>query len=130
MPFPEGSNDTFKIETKHFKTFLDRLARDIKVDIDEIIDFELDKCYRTEGVPGVNRLLESSETMEHLLSELGAQTAYETTGDITMYNHLVTCKPSGSADVLPDWALAGTRDASKVLAAIAESVRQARQSYI
>jgi len=33
--------DTFNIEKKNFKTFLDRIANDLGIEIDQIIDFEL-----------------------------------------------------------------------------------------
>ena len=71
MPFPEGSNDTFKIETKHFKTFLDRLARDINVDIDEIIDFELSAYdHHKPAITGLHREFLSSPRLDNLCSSL------------------------------------------------------------
>ena len=81
----------------------------------EIIDLELDKAYRAFGVADVNHALQESDSLEHLLSDLGAELALLHTGDVRMYQELLSCKPPGAADILPSWKLAQARDASKAL---------------
>ena len=63
----------------------------------------------------VNYVLDTSDTLEHLLSELGAQINYVLTGDLHSYNHLTTCKLPGASDLLPSWAVSQARDQSKAL---------------
>ena len=37
-PFAD-KKDVFNIEQKHFTTFLDRIAKDLGIEIDQIVDF-------------------------------------------------------------------------------------------
>ena len=83
--------------------------------IAENVDIEVDQAYRYGGVPWLNYSLNTSDTLEHGLSRIGAQIAYLRTGDNRMYAELTTSKPPGDSDVLPDWALAAARDQSKAL---------------
>lgn len=36
-----NKEDVYKVATKHFTTFLDRIAKDLGIKVDQIIDFEL-----------------------------------------------------------------------------------------
>ena len=38
-PFAD-KKDVFNIEQKHFTTFLNRIAKDLRIEIDQIVDFE------------------------------------------------------------------------------------------
>ena len=52
----------------------------------EIVDLEVDRAYRAGGVEAGHHELAHNDTLEHLLSELGAQLAYLHTGDRRMYD--------------------------------------------
>ena len=80
-----------------------------------MIDIEADKAYSAGGVPMLQWTLETSDTLEHLLSRLGAEIALLKYGDAQMYADLITSKPPGEADILPSWAVAAARDSSKAL---------------
>jgi len=68
-PFPEGKDDTFRIQQKHFKTFLDRIATDIGVDIDEIVDFEFSAYdHHKPAITGLHREFVSSPRLDNLAS--------------------------------------------------------------
>ena len=79
----------------------------------EIIDLELDRAYRIEGLAGVERMLAYSDTCEHLLARLGAEVSDAHNGDANMYRELQTARPPGEADILPTSALTAARDASR-----------------
>ena len=80
----------------------------------ELVDCELDRAYRIGGLAGVNGALASNDTLEHLLSRIGAQVALARTGDHGMYRSLLTSRPPGQSDILPEWSLTAARDVAKV----------------
>ena len=81
----------------------------------EIIDGMLDAAYRSGGLDAVNYVLWYDDTAEHIMARVGAQIAYLRSGDRRVYNAIITAKPPGESDILPDWALQEARDHSKAL---------------
>ena len=81
-----------------------------------------DKAYRAGerarpglGLDYLNHALETDNTLEHLLSKLGAEISFQITQDKVMYRELRTGLPPGKDHVIPEWALAGARDSSKAI---------------
>jgi len=89
----------------------------------EMIDLEVDRAYQWQGVAGVHAALAQSDSLEHMLSRIGAEIALLKYGDASMYAELITSKPPGESDVLPSWAVAAARDQSKALYQQAARVR-------
>lgn len=85
VPFSE-KEDVFNIEKKHFATFLDRLANDLGVSIDEIIDFELTAYdHHPPAIIGLHREFVSSPRLDNLASSLCSLDSiidYSKTGDL------------------------------------------------
>ena len=79
----------------------------------EMVDARLDDAYRSHGLSGVNYLLASDDTLEHMLSRIGAQVAFLQSGDRRVYDALVTSRPPGQSDLVPQWALEEARNHSK-----------------
>ena len=70
-PIESLKDDTFKIEHKHFLTFLDRIASDIGVEIEEIVDFELMAYdHHPPAITGLHREFVSSPRLDNLASSL------------------------------------------------------------
>ena len=70
-PIESLKNDTFKIEQKLFKTFLDRIATDLGVDIEEIVDFELTAYdHHPPAITGLHKEFVSSPRLDNLASSL------------------------------------------------------------
>ena len=86
----------------------------------EIVDLEVDRVYQEgqrrlppQGKQAIDAFLDTSDAMEHLLSRIGAEVSFKLTGDAKMYRELLSCKNPMASEILPEWALAGARDASK-----------------
>ena len=89
--------------------------------VGEMIDIECDLAYRRDGMAGLSAALERSDVLEHCLSRIGAEVALHLHKDQKMYQDILTSRPPGSSDLLPDWAISGARDLSK--AAYQEQMR-------
>jgi len=59
--------------------------------------------------------LTTNDALEHLLSRIGAEVNYQLTRDFEAYQALLTAKPAGGADVLPDWAVSAARDRAQAM---------------
>ena len=79
----------------------------------EMIDIECDSAYRAGGMASLQCALAYSDTLEHCLSRLGAEVAFLLHKDPRMYQDLLTAKPPGQSDLMPDWAITSARDQSK-----------------
>ena len=67
----DADGDVFNVQQKNFKTFLDRLANDLNVSADEIVDFEL-SCYdfQPPAITGLHSEFVSSPRLDNLASSL------------------------------------------------------------
>jgi len=81
--------------------------------VGEMIDIECEMAYRRDGMTGLALALERSDVLEHCLSRIGAEVALHLHKDPKMYQGLLTSRPPGSSDLLPDWAISAARDLSK-----------------
>jgi len=79
----------------------------------ELVDLEVDKAYRAGGIPMLNWTLATNDSLEHLLSRLGAEIVLQRTGDKASYEELVSVKPPGECDVLPERSVVAARDRAK-----------------
>ena len=61
----------------------------------------------------VNYHLATSDRLEHALARLGAEFTLQVTGDWQMFESMLTAKPPGESHVMPEWAVAQARLASK-----------------
>ena len=69
-PF-EDKPDVYNVGKKHFNTFLDRIAGDLKVDIEQIVDFEF--CaydHHPPAIIGLHQEFVSSPRLDNLASSL------------------------------------------------------------
>ena len=64
----------------------------------EMIDSRLGEAYRGHGINGVNYLLTTDDTLEHMLSRIGAQVVFLQSGDRRVYEAIVTSRPPGQSD--------------------------------
>ena len=69
----------------------------------EIIDTECEKIWASLGKVGVDSFLDGSDTMEHLLSNLGAQVVWLQTRDREAVISMRTACPPGEASIMPRW---------------------------
>eukprot|EP00969_Alexandrium_andersonii_P204876 9054037-Alexandrium_andersonii.AAC.1 len=58
-------------------------------------------AYRNHGLAGVSHALAQSDTLEHMLAQLGAEQAWKLHRDPVMLSELTTARPPGSSDLLP-----------------------------
>ena len=67
----DEKGDLFNVQKKNFKTFVDRLATDLGVSADEIVDFEL-SCYdhHPPAITGLHSEFVSSPRLDNLASSL------------------------------------------------------------
>ena len=67
----DKEGDVFNIQEKNFATFLDRMATDLGVSADEIVDFEL-SCYdhHPPQITGLHQEFVSSPRLDNLASSL------------------------------------------------------------
>ena len=63
----------------------------------------------------VNWQLTNDDSLEHMLTRIGAEINYRLTGDYAAYRDLLSCKPPGGADVVPSWRVVESRDLAKAL---------------
>ena len=83
--------------------------------VGEMIDLEVDRAYQAGGLARVTLELQASDTLEHMLARVGAEIAYCCTGDKGMFQELLTSKPPGDSNILPDWAVTAGREQSRAL---------------
>ena len=62
----------------------------------------------------VNRVLATSDRMEHLMARIGAEMTLQVSGDWAMFESLLTSRPPGETHILPEWAVTQARNVSKV----------------
>jgi aspartyl aminopeptidase len=69
-PF-EGKDDIYQVEQKHFTTFLDRIASDLEINVDQIVDFEL-SAYDSHrpAIFGLHNEFVASPRLDNLASSL------------------------------------------------------------
>ena len=79
----------------------------------EIVDAEVDRAYRLGGMPGVDLVLQTSDTLEFALGRIGNQISWLIHKDPRMYEEMRISRLPGSTDVLPQWRLAEGREAAK-----------------
>lgn len=67
----EGSPDIFNIQKKNFATFLDRVATDLDIEVEQIVDFEF-SAYDAfpPAITGLHREFVSSPRLDNLASSL------------------------------------------------------------
>lgn len=67
----DQEGDIFNVQKKNFKTFLDKMATDLGVSADEIVDFEL-ACYdhHPPAITGLHQEFVSSPRLDNLASSL------------------------------------------------------------
>ena len=106
----------------HYPGKKDRTYQDLWLTA-EMIDLEVDRAYQWGGLPGLQHALATSDSLEHMLSRIGAEIALHRTGDARMFADLLTSKPPGDSDILPTWALNAACDVSKALHQQASRVR-------
>lgn len=69
--FQNDKQDVFNIENKHFKTFLSRIAEDLGVAIEDILDFELAAYdHHPAAIIGLHNEFVSSPRLDNLASSL------------------------------------------------------------
>ena len=81
----------------------------------EAIDLTVAEAHRQGGMRGVNHVLATSDQLEHMLSRIGAEMSLQLTGDWEMFEQLLSTRPPGRSQVLPDWAVVAARGHSKVV---------------
>lgn len=67
----DEEGDVYNVQKKNFKTFVDRLASDLGVQTDEIVDFEM-ACYdhHPPAITGLHSEFVSSPRLDNLASSL------------------------------------------------------------
>ena len=81
--------------------------------IGQSIDTTLEAAHQAHGYFGVTHCLDTDDRMEHWLSRIGAEVAYQVTGDAAMKRELLSFRAPGNAHVLPTWAVSAARDLTK-----------------
>lgn len=68
---PESENDLYRVHAKHYKTFIDRIANDLEINCDQIIDFELSAYdHHKPAIIGLHNEFVSSPRLDNLASSL------------------------------------------------------------
>lgn len=80
----------------------------------EIVDSAWKKLGHWEGAPRIDQELDTSDSLEHLMCYTGAQSKYIRTGYKDVYKALLSCRPPGHDDILPDQAMLAARDRAQV----------------
>ena len=81
----------------------------------ELVDLEVAAFHARGGITAVNWALATSDQPEHVLARLGAEMTLQLTGDWEMFEQLLSTRPPGKSQVLPDWAVVAARGHSKVV---------------
>jgi len=92
----------------------------------ELIDLQANEAYVAGGLPALEYWLQTSDSAEHMLARIGAEVALIHTGDLRAFHQLLTSRPPGGSDILPQWALTAARDYSKQITAQAERAKKGR----
>ena len=80
----------------------------------ELVDLEAAEAHMQGGMAWLNYTLATSDRIEHALSRLGAEFAWQQAGDYAMLGALLSSRPPGHGHALPDWAIAAARNQSKM----------------
>ena len=80
----------------------------------EIIDYECERAYQgPHGYAAVLHLLDTSDTMEHLLRSLAAEVTFHIRGDAVQAEEIRSAKPPDREELIPADLSRDTRDAAK-----------------
>ena len=79
----------------------------------EVIDGELAAAHSYGGYPAMEYALSTSDTLEHLLSELASVQAMRVSGDSRLAAALTTTKAPGQDHIAPLWAVTAANDIAK-----------------
>jgi len=92
----------------------------------EIVDLNAYNAYTAGHLPRLYHLLATDDTVEHCLTRIGAEVSFEKTGDYGAFRDMLSAKPPGHSELMPDWELTRTRDRSRALGLQRERVRTGR----
>jgi aspartyl aminopeptidase len=69
-PF-EGKPDVYNVQQKHFTTFLSRVATDLELNVDQIVDFEFSAYdHHRPAIMGLHNEFVASPRLDNLASSL------------------------------------------------------------